>query len=119
MEAESYGDKGNMLESALIDQRMRAEKHKANFDTLKAQHVALQEVCWKLQIQFVLNRLYFLLSSQKFQNMRFEYDTLLENYDSLHQKSQEIIQTLQTERDDKIVECESLRKHVSCNTIER
>ena len=32
------------LESALLDQRMRADRHKANFDALKAQHLALQEV---------------------------------------------------------------------------
>ena len=36
---------GNALESALIDQRMRADRHRANFESLKAQHLALQEVC--------------------------------------------------------------------------
>lgn len=32
------------LESALIDQRMRADRHKSNFEALKVQHLALQEV---------------------------------------------------------------------------
>lgn len=36
---------GNVLESALIDQRMRADRHRTNFESLKAQHLALQEVC--------------------------------------------------------------------------
>ena len=35
---------GNVLESALIDQRMRADRHRANFESLKAQHLTLQEV---------------------------------------------------------------------------
>ena len=30
--------------SALLDQRMRADRHKANFESLKAQHLTLQEV---------------------------------------------------------------------------
>ena len=42
-------------------------------------------------------------------------DTLSENYDRLHQKSQEIIQKLQNERDGKILECEKLKKHVRKN----
>ena len=51
MESETSTDKGNVLESALIDQRMRAERHKSNFDALKAQHVALQEVnCYSAPI---------------------------------------------------------------------
>ncbi len=33
------------LESALLDQRLRAEKHKTNFESLKAQHLILQDVC--------------------------------------------------------------------------
>ncbi len=45
METDSCSaDKGGMLESALIDQRMRAERHKSNFDALKVQHMAVQEV---------------------------------------------------------------------------
>ena len=32
------------LEVALLDQRMRADKHKTNFESLKAQHLNLQEV---------------------------------------------------------------------------
>ena len=32
--------------SALLDQRMRADRHKANFESLKAQHLTLQEVSW-------------------------------------------------------------------------
>lgn len=35
---------GSVLESALIDQRMRADRHRANFESLKAQHLTLQEV---------------------------------------------------------------------------
>ena len=30
--------------SSLLDQRMRADRHKANFESLKAQHLTLQEV---------------------------------------------------------------------------
>lgn len=41
MDRESLGEG---LESALLDQRLRAEKHKANFEALKAQHLALQDV---------------------------------------------------------------------------
>ena len=45
MELDS-GDRetGSVLESALIDQRMRADRHRANFESLKAQHLTLQEV---------------------------------------------------------------------------
>ena len=32
------------LEAALLDQRMRSDKHKTNFEALKAQHLNLQEV---------------------------------------------------------------------------
>lgn len=35
---------GGGLESALIDQRMRADRHKSNFEALRVQHQALQEV---------------------------------------------------------------------------
>ena len=35
---------GSVLESALIDQRMRADRHRANFESLKAEHLTLQEV---------------------------------------------------------------------------
>ena len=52
-EVENSGEKGGMLESALIDQRMIAERHKSNFDTLKTQHIALQEV-WYRNFSFVL-----------------------------------------------------------------
>jgi len=41
-----------------------------------------------------------------------EFETLSENYDKLHQKSQEIIHTLQNERDAKIVENEELKTQV-------
>ena len=51
--------------------------------------------------------------SQANQSLRAEFDTLSENYDRLHRKSQEIIFTLQNERDEKIVECESLKTQVS------
>lgn len=44
--------------------------------------------------------------------MRVEFETLSENYDKLHQKSQEIIHTLQNERDAKIVENEELKTQV-------
>ncbi len=46
MENEGGGLSGGLgLESALLDQRMRAEKHKTNFEALKAQHLILQDVC--------------------------------------------------------------------------
>ena len=32
------------LESVLLDQKMRVEKHRMNFETLKSQHILLQEV---------------------------------------------------------------------------
>ena len=36
---------GSGLESEMVDQRLRnAEKHKLNFETLKRQHIVLQEV---------------------------------------------------------------------------
>lgn len=35
---------GSNLESVLMDQKMRADKHRMNFDTLKSQHIVLQEV---------------------------------------------------------------------------
>ena len=43
---------GSVLESALIDQRMRADRHRANFESLKAQHLTLQEVkfLWSMAI---------------------------------------------------------------------
>ena len=44
MDIDSAGDAGGVLESALIDQRMRADRHKSNFEALKAQHILLQEV---------------------------------------------------------------------------
>ena len=41
-----------VLESALLDQRMRADRHKANFESLKAQYLNLQDVskyyAWRL-----------------------------------------------------------------------
>lgn len=43
MEVEGVQKEG-VFESALIDQRMRADRHKSNFDTLKVQHLTLQEV---------------------------------------------------------------------------
>lgn len=78
------------MEAALIDQRMRADRHKLNFDALKVQHLTLQE---------------------RFQTVKSESDLVTENYDRLHQKSHEIIQKLQNERDDKVIECEELKKH--------
>lgn len=39
-------------------------------------------------------------------------ESLAENYDRLAHKSQEIIQTLQSERDAKIIECEELKTQV-------
>jgi len=41
---------GEGLESALLDQRMRAEKHKTNFESLKAQHLTLQDVSFEIAI---------------------------------------------------------------------
>lgn len=35
---------GPDLGSVLMDQRMRADKHRMNFDALKSQHIVLQEV---------------------------------------------------------------------------
>ena len=44
--------------------------------------------------------------------MRLDYETLSESYDNLRHKSQEIIEKLQIERDDKIIECENLKNKV-------
>ena len=35
---------GSNLESVLMDQKLRADKHRMNFDTLRSQHIVLQEV---------------------------------------------------------------------------
>ncbi len=35
---------GRDLEAVLLDQRMRADKHRTNFESLKAQHLIIQEV---------------------------------------------------------------------------
>ena len=35
---------GSNLESVLMEQKMRADKHRVNFDALKTQHIVLQEV---------------------------------------------------------------------------
>ena len=47
-----------------------------------------------------------------------EFETLSENYDKLHQKSQEIIHTLQKERDMKILENEELKTQVCIHALE-
>lgn len=48
--------------------------------------------------------------------MKLEFEGLSKSYDSLHHKSQEIIRTLQKERDEKIIECEELKSQVwMCN----
>ena len=44
LDAGDQREAGSVLESALIDQRMRADRHRANFESLKAQHLTLQEV---------------------------------------------------------------------------
>ena len=45
MEPEIHASKmGTVLESALLDQKMRADRHRGNFESLKAQHLFLQEV---------------------------------------------------------------------------
>ena len=38
------GEAPSNLESVLLDQKMRVEKHKMNFESLKTQHIMLQEV---------------------------------------------------------------------------
>lgn len=43
---------GVSVETALLDQRMRAEKHRTNFESLKAQHLRLQEVSHGTSIAF-------------------------------------------------------------------
>ena len=35
---------GSVLESALVGQRIRADRHRTNFESLKAQHLTLKEV---------------------------------------------------------------------------
>lgn len=41
---ETKEEKLEMLEKALLDQRMRAERHRSNFEALKAEHLVLKEV---------------------------------------------------------------------------
>lgn len=79
------------LESVLLDQKMRVEKHKMNFESLKTQHIMLQEAHAKLQV---------------------DSDVLNEELQRMEKRSEEIISTLQKERDDKIAECEQLRSQV-------
>ena len=50
---------------------------------------------------------------QVLQSLQEEYATLWEQYEQLHDKSREIIATLQEERDQKIAECENLSLQVS------
>ena len=52
-------------------------------------------------------------SLQNHQSLQRRYAAFSEEYDQLHTKSQEIITTLQQERDKKIVECEELTAQVS------
>ena len=54
---------------------------------------------------------------QAHQTLRVEFETLSENYDKLHQKSQEIIHTLQKERDAKILENEELKTQVCIHAV--
>ena len=49
---------------------------------------------------------------QAHNNLKLEFESLSESYDRLHHKSQEIIHTLQNERDEKIIECEELKPQV-------
>ena len=37
---------GTTVEASFIEQRMRTDRAKNNFETLKAQHLSLQEVRW-------------------------------------------------------------------------
>lgn len=112
MEVAGSVDSGGILESALVDQKMRSDRHKSNFDALKAQHLSLQEVSQSL---FSIVRelcITLVIGLQRFQSLRLEHNALSDSYDRLHQKSHEIIQKLQSERDDKIIECENLKKQV-------
>ena len=51
------------------------------------------------------------------QSLQLEHEILSENYDRLRHKSEEIIQTLQQERDGKILECEQLRTQVGSSLV--
>ena len=61
-------------------------------------------------VLFVYNTVRFI---QVLQSLQEEYATLWEQYEQLHDKSREIIATLQQERDQKIAECENLSLQVS------
>lgn len=41
---ETKEEKLERLEKALLDQKLRAERHRSNFEALKAEHLILQEV---------------------------------------------------------------------------
>lgn len=55
----------------------------------------------------------FCFAYQNHASVQHRYAVLSEQFDQLHAKSQEIITTLQQERDKKIVECEELKPQVS------
>lgn len=57
-------------------------------------------------------------SMQSCRDQQIELKSLAESYDRLAFKSQEIIQTLQNERDSKIIECEELKAQVCADMAE-
>ena len=66
---------------------------------------------------YVYSNSYLPNDRQAHQSLYQQYAILLEQYEQLHAKSQEIIATLQEERDQKIMECQNLRSQVIANYI--
>jgi hypothetical protein len=75
--------------------RFANDRHRENFESLKANYINQQEA---------------------HTNLQQEYATLSVQYEQLHTKSREIISTLQQERDQKITENEHLQTQVRSNS---
>ena len=113
---------GVFMETAMLEQRMRMEEYRTNFETLRAQHIRLQEVCCLKIMPRVLLRtpscarnsssLFSTCSPQVHEELQHEQTELTKQYHHLEAQSEQIISQLQTERDDKISECEQLRAKV-------
>ncbi|XP_075285221.1 centrosomal protein of 83 kDa isoform X2 [Opisthocomus hoazin] len=69
------GDTANSqeLQKLLIDEKMRSEHHKANYQTIKAEHLRLQEECTKLQEELKRLLVEKQTAHDKFQFLLAEY----------------------------------------------
>ncbi|XP_031563068.1 centrosomal protein of 83 kDa-like [Actinia tenebrosa] len=79
------------LESVVAEQRMRIEKLKTTYETLKIEHLQLQDACQRKDSDIIGAR---------------------EEAKKVQEECQDIIKRLRSERDSKIQECEELRTQV-------